>query len=109
MSDTDLIEAFHRELGETLGVQERPVDYQIERWQDAFPQYNSGYQAHIQRIESKLATALPGIVLAGADYHGAGLSSCIKDGLQTAQRVYDYLEHEIHTSKAPSLFSYGIV
>jgi oxygen-dependent protoporphyrinogen oxidase len=105
MNDTDLIEAFHRELGEALGVQEHPVDYQIERWQDAFPQYNSGYQAHIQRIEGKLTTELPGIVLAGADYHGAGLSSCIKDGLQTAQRVYDYLEHEISSYKESSLSS----
>jgi len=32
MNDTELIEAFHRELVEAIGVQERPVDFQIVRW-----------------------------------------------------------------------------
>ncbi len=87
MSDRDLVETLHAELTEAIGVKEPPVDTRVTRWERAFPQYQSGHQTRIQQVETMLAEHVPGLVLAGAAYHGVGLASCIKDGIRAASRL----------------------
>lgn len=92
MEDEAIITAFHNELVAAIGLRERPITTHITRWTDAFTQYNSGYKEQLATIEQQIAQALPGVILAGADYHGAGLSSCIKDGLRVANLVQQHYE-----------------
>jgi protoporphyrinogen oxidase len=87
MEDEAVITAFHNELVAAIGLRERPVTTHITRWTDAFTQYNSGYKEQLTAIEQQLAQDLPGVALAGADYHGMGLASCIKDGLRVANLI----------------------
>lgn len=87
MSDDELLEAMHGELREALGVRECPQQAHITRWTRAFPQYNSGYQARIKQVEDGLAERLPGLILAGASYHGVGLAACLRDGLRVAGQI----------------------
>lgn len=87
MSDQELVEALHAELVEAIGIQKQPVEAMVTRWERAFPQYQSGYQAGIQRVETMLAWRFPGLILAGAAYHGVGLAACMKDGARAAAQI----------------------
>lgn len=87
MNDQALVKNLHAELVEALGVQEPPVETCVTRWERALPQYHARHQATIQQIEMRLAQQLPGLILAGAAYHGVGLAACIKDGAQAAHCI----------------------
>ena len=54
------------------------------------PQYETGHQARVVEIESALAS-WPGIILAGAPYHGVGIASCIQSGAVAAARMRTHL------------------
>lgn len=79
LDDDALVEQLHRELIQAMGVQERPRERLVTRWSQAIPQYETGHQARVAEIETTL-TRWPGLVLAGASYHGMGIASCIQDG-----------------------------
>ena len=93
MSENELLETIQHELTDALGIQERPVETLVTRWERSFPQYHAGHHTRVARIETMLAERLPGIVLAGGAYHGIGLASCLKDGRQAAERIQAYLGH----------------
>lgn len=88
--DESLVDHLHSELACALGIRERPQERLVTRWERALPQYETGHQARVTEIETALAR-WPGLVLAGASYHGVGISSCIQDGVQAAQRAQTYL------------------
>jgi oxygen-dependent protoporphyrinogen oxidase len=92
MSDAELATSLHQELIEAIGLREQPVQTQIERWPRAFPQFVSGHQERIKRLEQALKEQSLGLLLAGAPYHGLGLASCMKDGAQVAERALSYLK-----------------
>jgi oxygen-dependent protoporphyrinogen oxidase len=50
------------------------------------PQYHVGHRARLDRIE-RLATRLPGLLLAGSAYRGVGVPDCITQGWAAADRV----------------------
>ncbi len=91
MSDEDLTATLHQELVAAIGLREQPVETQVTRWPHAFPQYVVGHQSRIKRLEQVLAERTPGLLVAGAPYHGLGIASCMKDGTQVAERVLGYL------------------
>jgi oxygen-dependent protoporphyrinogen oxidase len=84
--DTDLSAAVAKEVNEVLGASPTPVLSRVARWDDALPQYEVGHSGRVSRIEGALEPH-QGIVLAGADYRGAGISDCIRQGINAARRV----------------------
>ena len=85
LDDDDLVGRLHQELAEALGVTEPPVERLVTRWLRAFPQYQPGHQAQVARIESALAAAMPGVVVAGAAYRGLGIAACVRQGEAAAR------------------------
>lgn len=90
LDDGTLVNHLHSELVQALGLQERPHKWLVTRWEQAIPQYATGHQARVAEIEASLAH-WPGLVLAGASYHGVGISSCIQDGIRAAAQVQSSL------------------
>lgn len=90
LDDETLVNHLHGELAQALGIRERPQEWLVTRWKRAIPQYEVGHQARVAEIEAALAPR-PGLILAGSSYHGVGISSCIQDGAQAAQRARTYL------------------
>jgi oxygen-dependent protoporphyrinogen oxidase len=84
LDDSTLVERVHEELVAMVGLREPPVDARVRRWAEAFPQYEVGHLARVERIERALA---PGVVVAGASYRGLGLPACIRQGHEAATRV----------------------
>jgi protoporphyrinogen/coproporphyrinogen III oxidase len=86
LADDVLVERLHSELVQAMGIQGQPTERLITRWEQAIPQYEIGHQARVAEIESALAR-WPGIILAGAPYHGVGIASCIQSGAVAAARM----------------------
>ncbi|MCU1386935.1 MAG: hemY [Ilumatobacteraceae bacterium] len=77
-SDDELLAAAVGEVGDHLGLVLHPVEHRLVRWPMAFPQYRPGHAARVAAIETALSADAPGIVVAGASYHGIGIPACIR-------------------------------
>jgi oxygen-dependent protoporphyrinogen oxidase len=87
MDDGEVVERLRVELAAAVGVEADPVDVQVARWPDGFPQYAPGHLDRIAGAHEALARALPGVALAGAALGGVGLPACIGSGRAAATRV----------------------
>jgi len=91
LDDATVVETVHGELGEMVGVTERPVTSRVDRWLRAFPQYEPGHDERVRRIETALASTLPGVLVAGSAYRGLGIAACVQQGYDAARRVLGFL------------------
>jgi oxygen-dependent protoporphyrinogen oxidase len=84
--EASLIYLARQELREILGITATPVLAKAFRWHKAIPQYDVGHRSHIAAIEHRVA-AYPGLYIAGAAYHGAGIPDCVQSGMNTALKI----------------------
>ena len=84
LDDANLAACLHEELRVAIpSIASAPVDSVVTRWPRAFPQYEPGHGARVDRIMAGLPR---GISLAGAAYRGVGLAACIREGLAAGRR-----------------------
>ncbi len=88
-SDGGLVSLVRAELRDMMGITEVPVLAKVYRWPRAMPQYLVGHLERLAAIDERLAR-WPGLFLTGAGYRGVGIPDCIRDGLDTAERVRAY-------------------
>ena len=84
--DATLIQIAREELRVIMGIDAEPVLAKAYRWSKANPQYDVGHATRIAEIE-RIAGWHPGLHLAGAAYHGAGIPDCISSGMNTATKI----------------------
>jgi len=87
-----LIELARQELRIIMGITATPILAKAYRWHKANPQYDVGHQARVADIE-KIVAWHPGLHLAGAAYHGAGIPDCIQSGSKTALEITRKIVH----------------
>jgi oxygen-dependent protoporphyrinogen oxidase len=85
LSDQQLLIEVQKEIGIILGIHADPLETIIQRWPASFPQYVSGHQTRVRRID-QLAIEL-GIDLVGGAYHGIGIPACIAHAQGVAERI----------------------
>lgn len=90
LSGDVLVKALHQELRIALGISGEPVEFDVTRWDRAFPQYEPG---HVERVKEArvLLAGLPPIALAGAAYDGVGIPACIESGEAAGNAVLEAL------------------
>jgi len=91
-ADPELVDIVRAELAEVTGVSLAPVDWHVQRWGGALPQYDVGHIQKIGRIRSSVAQ-VPGLAVCGASYDGVGLPACIASALLAADRVLSHLSN----------------
>lgn len=90
-TDRELLSAVLADLDTVLGaVLPAPVDWQLQRWGGALPQYAVGHLGLVSRVEEEVA-ALPGLELAGAAYRGVGIPACVASGRRAGAAVATHL------------------
>lgn len=99
MSDARLIAEATKELAFSVGASSAPIDADVIRWPNAFPQYDVGHSQLIRDIENDLARH-PGLFLIGAATHGLGLASCAATATLGASQVLDHLGVKTHVDTA---------
>jgi protoporphyrinogen/coproporphyrinogen III oxidase len=83
LTDASLVEAVRGELRDLVGLKAEPVVSRVYRWPRSVPSYDVGHRERVRGIEAAIG-AFPGLILAGAGYHGVGLPDCLRQGLQAA-------------------------
>ena len=92
LDDGPLVERLHRELVEATGLDVDPLEVTVQRWPRTMPQLEVGHHQRLATIRSTLARDLPGVVVAGAPYHGPGLSSCLRSATGAATALTTALQ-----------------
>jgi protoporphyrinogen/coproporphyrinogen III oxidase len=88
LSDGEILDIVHRELGEIVKLDAQPRTARVYRWNKAMAQYGPGHLDRVKRIRQAVATA-NGLALAGNAYQGIGVPDCIASGLIAANSLLD--------------------
>ncbi len=73
-----------------MGIMSEPYLTKIYKWPRAMPQYVIGHEENLRRIEEKLKR-IPGLFIAGSSYRGIGISDCIKNATEVAEKVKEII------------------
>jgi protoporphyrinogen/coproporphyrinogen III oxidase len=85
-TDTELIAASVRDLGQAVGVHGKPIDARVTRWPQALPQYAVGHRRAVELTRQAVA-AVPGLAVCGAAYDGVGIPACVASARMAADRI----------------------
>jgi oxygen-dependent protoporphyrinogen oxidase len=91
LDDDELIDIAVRDIGQTLGISDRPQLTRVYRWHRAGAQHNVGQLARVARIEERLA-AVPGLYVAGSGFRSVGIPDCVADGRAAADAAARYVK-----------------
>lgn len=72
--DEDLLSWALRDLATVFGIDGDPVDYRVQRWLDAMPQYGPGHAALVAELRAGLP---PALAVAGGYLDGIGVPACV--------------------------------
>jgi len=86
LSTEKLLAAVDRDLRELLGVSGAPVFQRHTFWPRAIPQYNLGYERHLDAMAA-CERANPGLFIGGQVRDGIALPACLAAGEKLAGRV----------------------
>jgi oxygen-dependent protoporphyrinogen oxidase len=75
------------ELGGIAGITAEPLFARVYRWKQSNPQYDVGHAQRSREIDEALAEH-PGLYVTGSGFRGIGLPDCVKDGRETARRLW---------------------
>ncbi|HEY0967712.1 MAG TPA: protoporphyrinogen oxidase [Opitutaceae bacterium] len=82
----ELLPKVRSELAEILGVSGEPVFIRHNAWARAIPQYNLGFERHLEAME-RCERAHPGLYIGGQARDGIALTACIAAGRKLAERA----------------------
>jgi oxygen-dependent protoporphyrinogen oxidase len=88
--DDKLIAVARDELDSILGVEGSPEFVTVKKWPRAIPQYNIGYEAVVEAIES-FQGKTAGVFFCSNFYKGISVSDCVKNSVVTRKAVLDHL------------------
>lgn len=85
-SEAELVRLARQEVDAAMGIAAEPVLARVYRWEKGNPQYDVGHRERVAELEA-MAAAHPGLYLAGAAYHGAGVPDCIENARNVARSL----------------------
>ncbi len=86
LDDEEIVAGLGKDLRDMLGITVAPTEARVTRWNNGFPQYDSGHGARVERIQCALTTT-PGLLVTGASYNGIGIPACIRSAKTTATAI----------------------
>lgn len=90
VEDERLVQVTLEDLCDAIGLSVRPVDWHVQRWGGALPQYAVGHLDRVRRVRLAVAKAR-GLAVCGAAYDGLGVPACIASAGLAATQVLDAL------------------
>lgn len=87
LDDDELVRRLRTDLKRFTGIDAEPTVVHVQRWDSGLPQLHVGHLERLRTVRGALATAMPGVHLAGAAYEGVGLTSCLTSAQQAADAV----------------------
>ena len=84
VGDDELLNSSLDDLQQVFGISTDPVDFRVQRWIEAMPQYGPG---HAERVAELRAGLPPTLAVAGAYLDGIGVPACVGSGTKAAARL----------------------
>ncbi len=88
LPDSALVDLVREEIAELVGITAEPILHRIHRWRRGRPQYDVGHLDRVVEMEA-LAAKTPGLYLTGSAYRGAGIPDCVKQAMDTVDRILE--------------------
>ncbi|MBE3599360.1 MAG: protoporphyrinogen oxidase [Limnochordaceae bacterium] len=85
LPDERLLEALQEDLARIAGIEQPPLWRQLFRWPQAMPQYRVGHLGLVEQVQRQVSR-WPGLFVTGAAWRGMGISDCVRQGREAAQR-----------------------
>ena len=86
MPDETLVRAVREDLEHVMGLTAEPLFSRVHRWRKGRPQFDVGHMDRVDGLES-LAEEHPGLYLTGSAYRGSSVPDCVRQAIQTADRI----------------------
>ena len=90
LSEQEITETICDEVARVLGIKEKPMATNLQRYARALPQYNLGHIQIVKSIE-RLTESIPGLFLAGNYLSGPSIGSSVDQAFRTADAARIYL------------------
>lgn len=90
LSDREITETICVEVARVLGIKEKSVATNLQRYARALPQYNVGHMQIVKSLET-LTESIPGLFLAGNYLSGPSIGSSVDQAFRTADAARIYL------------------
>ncbi|MFC4802659.1 protoporphyrinogen oxidase [Neobacillus sp. GCM10023253] len=87
MDQEELLNVALGDINKALGITAKPADSEITKWTEQMPNYLITHPKSVEALESKMAAAYPGVILAGCSYYGVGIPDCIENGIDSARKI----------------------
>jgi oxygen-dependent protoporphyrinogen oxidase len=84
--DEEVVQLALEDLADAIGLSVRPVDWHVQRWGGALPQYAVGHVDRVRNIRASVAAA-GGLAVCGAAYDGLGIPACVASAEAAATQV----------------------
>jgi oxygen-dependent protoporphyrinogen oxidase len=84
--DHELVATAVGDLADAIGLSVKPVDWHVQRWGGALPQYAVGHLDRVARVRRAVAD-VSGLAVCGAAYDGLGIPACITSAELAATQV----------------------
>lgn len=91
--DDELLQIVRAELRSILELHAEPLYVDIQRWHNAYPQYDVGHLDRVAAVEQHLPQK---IYVAGSALYGIGVPDCVHSAQQTASRIIANITEREH-------------
>ncbi|HEX4447180.1 MAG TPA: protoporphyrinogen oxidase [Polyangiaceae bacterium] len=87
--DAGLVLPARAALRDLMAIDAEPVLARVFRFDRASPQMRIGHAVAVAALQARLASALPGVHVAGGGYEGIGIPDCIRQGTERGRALVD--------------------
>jgi len=88
VEDAELVQLALADLSAATGLGVRPVDWHVQRWGGALPQYTVGHLDRVRLVRAAVAKSA-GLAVCGAAYDGLGIPACIASANLAVEQILD--------------------
>jgi len=88
VDDAELVQLALEDLSAAVGLSLRPIDWHVQRWGGALPQYTVGHLDRVRRVRAAVAMN-SGLAVCGAAYDGLGIPACIASANLAVEQILE--------------------
>ncbi|MBM7659874.1 oxygen-dependent protoporphyrinogen oxidase [Bacillus mesophilus] len=75
------------DIEKSIGITNQPKVVEITHWNENMPNYHLGHGQTVSKLDQKMKSLFPNVILAGCSYFGVGIGACIKNGKEVAEDI----------------------
>lgn len=102
LSDEEIVARVQQELRSSLSVQKDPLHASVERWDDAFVQWEPGHRERIRNVQRQLED-FDGLAAVGLACNGAGVDTQVDACRRDTAKITHTLLHDRHHTQVIDL------